>query len=161
MRPYILPTRLITIKGAPHGLLPLPSRYRNAAAQKRKLRRELLARNPHPLHKKIAILGGSTTNEVADQLGLFLLQYGIEAEFYQSEYAQYWQDAMFGTPELDDFHPDVIYIHTNWRNLTALPTTADSEAAIDAMLDEQYAHFETMWQALEQKFACPVIQNQL
>ena len=94
-----------------------------------------LARNPHPLHKKIAILGGSTTNEVADQLGLFLLQYGIEAEFYQSEYAQYWQDAMFGTPELDDFHPDVIYIHTNWRNLTALPTTADSEAAIDAMLD--------------------------
>lgn len=127
--------------------------------KKRKLRRELLARNPHPLHKKIAILGGSTTNEVADQLGLFLLQYGIEAEFYQSEYAQYWQDAMFGTPELDDFHPDVIYIHTNWRNLTALPTTADSEAAIDAMLDEQYAHFETMWQALEQKFACPVIQN--
>ena len=123
--------------------------------KKRKLRRELLARNPHPLHKKIAILGGSTTNEVADQLGLFLLQYGIEAEFYQSEYAQYWQDAMFGTPELDDFHPDVIYIHTNWRNLTALPTTADSEAAIDAMLDEQYAHFETMWQALEQKFACP------
>ena len=121
--------------------------------KKRKLRRELLARNPHPLHKKIAILGGSTTNEVADQLGLFLLQYGIEAEFYQSEYAQYWQDAMFGTPELDDFHPDVIYIHTNWRNLTALPTTADSEAAIDAMLDEQYAHFETMWQALEQKFA--------
>ena len=68
--------------------------------KKRKLRRELLTRNPHPLHKKIAILGGSTTNEVADQLGLFLLQYGIEAEFYQSEYAQYWQDAMFGTPEL-------------------------------------------------------------
>ena len=127
--------------------------------KKRKLRRELLAQNPHPLHKKIAILGGSTTNEVADQLGLFLLQYGIEAEFYQSEYAQYWQDAMFGTPELDDFHPDIIYIHTNWRNLTALPTTADSEADIDAMLDAQYAHFETMWQALEQKFACPVIQN--
>ena len=36
--------------------------------KKRRLRRELLAQNPHPLHKKIAILGGSTTNEVADQL---------------------------------------------------------------------------------------------
>ena len=127
--------------------------------KKRRLRRELLAQNPHPLHKKIAILGGSTTNEVADQLGLFLLQYGIEAEFYQSEYAQYWQDAMFGTPELDKFHPDIIYIHTSWRNLTALPTTADSEADIDAMLADQYTHFETMWQALEAKFGCPVIQN--
>ena len=127
--------------------------------KKRRLRRELLAQNPHPLHKKIAILGGSTTNEVADQLGLFLLQYGIEAEFYQSEYAQYWQDAMFGTPELDAFAPDVIYIHTTWRNLTALPTTADSPEQIEEMLQAQYTHFETMWQALEQKFACPVIQN--
>ena len=127
--------------------------------KKRRLRRELLAQNPHPLRKKIAILGGSTTNEVADQLGLFLLQYGIEAEFYQSEYAQYWQDAMFGTPELDEFHPDIIYIHTSWRNLTALPTTADSEADIDAMLADQYTHFETMWQALEAKFGCPIIQN--
>jgi len=96
---------------------------------------------------------------VADQLGLFLLQYGIEAEFYQSEYAQYWQDAMFGTPELDDFHPDVIYIHTNWRNLTALPTTADSEGASTRRATSSTPNFETMWQALEQKFACPVIQN--
>lgn len=127
--------------------------------KKRRLRRELLAQNPHPLHKKVAILGGSTTNEVADQLGLFLLQYGIEAEFYQSEYGQYWQDALFGTPELDAFAPDVIYIHTSWRNLTELPATTDSPEQIDAMFQAQYAHFETMWQALEQKFACPVIQN--
>ena len=127
--------------------------------KKRRLRRELLAQTPHPLRKKSAILGGSTTNEVADQLGLFLLQYGIEAEFYQREDAQYWQDAMFCTPELDEFHPDIIYIHTSWRNLTALPTTADSEADIDAMLADQYTHFETMWQALEAKFGCPVIQN--
>ena len=66
---------------------------------------------------------------------------------------------MFGSPELDAFHPDVIYIHTTWRNLTDLPTTADSAADIDAMLDAQYTHFETMWQALAQKFGCPVIQN--
>ena len=127
--------------------------------KKRRLRRELLAQNPHPLHKKIAILGGSTTNEVADQLGLFLLQYGIEADFYQSEYGQYWQDAVFGTPELDAFAPDVIYVHTSWRNLTRLPATTDAPAQIDAMLEDQYRHFEAMWQALERKFACPVIQN--
>lgn len=127
--------------------------------KKRRIRRELAAANPHPLHKKIAILGGSTTNEVADQLGLFLLQYGIEAEFYQSEYGQYWQDAMFGSPELDAFAPDVIYIHTTWRNITEFPTTATPAAEIDAMLDAQYRHFETMWQALADKFHCPVIQN--
>ncbi len=127
--------------------------------KKRRIRRELLAQNPHPLHKKIAILGGSTINEVADQLGLFLLNYGIEAEFYQSEYGQYWQDAMFGTPELDEFRPDVIYIHTNWRNVEHFPTTADTPAQVDELLEAEYTRFETMWQALAQKFGCPVIQN--
>ncbi|MBM6715491.1 HAD-IIIC family phosphatase [Gemmiger formicilis] len=127
--------------------------------KKRRIRRELLAQNPHPLHKKIAILGGSTTNEVADQLGLFLLNYGIEAEFYQSEYGQYWQDAMFGTPELDEFKPDVIYIHTNWRNVEHFPTTADTPAQVDELLEAEYTRFETMWKALAQKFGCPVIQN--
>ena len=127
--------------------------------KKRRIRRELLAQNPHPLKKKVAILGGSTTNEVADQLGLFLLQYGIEAEFYQSEYAQYWQDAMFGTPELDAFHPDIIYIHTTWRNITDFPTTQSAADEIDSMLDAQYQHFLTMWQKLSEKFHCPIIQN--
>ena len=129
--------------------------------KKRRLRRELLAQNPPALHKKIAILGGSTTNEVADQLGLFLLQYGIEAEFYQSEYGQYWQDAMFGSPELDGFAPDLIYIHTNWRNITAFPTTANTPAEAAAMLDAEFQRFETMWNALEAKFHCPIIQNNL
>ena len=127
--------------------------------KKRRLRRELLAQNPHALHKKIAILGGSTTNEVADQLGLFLLQYGIEAEFYQSEYGQYWQDAMFGSEELDAFSPDVIYIHTGFRNITEFPTTASTKQEVEEMLQAQYQHFEVMWEKLSEKFRCPIIQN--
>lgn len=127
--------------------------------KKRRIRRELLAQLPNPLHKNIAILGGSTTNEVADQLGLFLLRYGIEAAFYQSEYGRYWQDAMFGTPELDAFAPDVIYIHTNWRNIETFPTTASTPAEIDEMLEAEYNRFATMWQALADKFHCPIIQN--
>lgn len=127
--------------------------------KKRRIRRELLAQNPQTLHKRIAVLGGSTTNEVADQLGLFLMKYGIEGEFYQSEYGQYWQDAMFGSPELDEFAPDIIYIHTNWRNITAFPAMGDSPADIDALLEAEYGRFEKMWQALDAKFHCPIIQN--
>lgn len=127
--------------------------------KKRRIRRELLAQLPNPLHKNIAILGGSTTNEVADQLGLFLLRYGIEAAFYQSEYGRYWQDAMFGTPELDAFAPDVIYIHTNWRNIETFPTTVSTPAEIEEMLEAEYNRFAAMWQALADKFHCPIIQN--
>lgn len=127
--------------------------------KKRRIRKQLQAQLAHPLHKKIAILGGSTTNEVADQLGLFLLNYGIEAEFYQSEYGRYWQDAMFGTPELDAFAPDVICIHTTWRNIQDFPTVGQEAAAVEEMLEAEYARFESMWQALAQRYHCPVIQN--
>ena len=46
-------------------------------------------------------------------LELFLLNQGIEPEFYESEYGMYWEDAMFGNEELNAFAPDMIYIHTS------------------------------------------------
>ena len=99
-------------------ILQYPLDGQTLLRKKLKLKKELSVR-PELIEKRIAVLGGSTTNEVVDQLELFLLDYGIKPVFYQSEYAQYWQDAMFGNPELDAFAPDVVYIHTNWRNVTA------------------------------------------
>lgn len=126
--------------------------------KKNRIKKELLAQ-PNLLHKKIAVLGGSTTNELADQLGLFLLHCGIDAEFYQSEYGQYWQDAVFGTPELDAFAPDIIYIHTNWRNVEEFPTVSDSIGEIDAKLSRAERKLKTMWETLSEKFRCPILQN--
>ena len=41
---------------------------------------------------------GRSTHDVKDMLELFLLHHGIRCTFYESEYAQYWQDAMFPRP---------------------------------------------------------------
>ena len=94
--------------------------------KKLRIKKELLSQNISFIEKRVAVLGGSTTNEIVDQLELFLLNYGIKPTFYQSEYAQYWQDAVFGNEELDGFQPDIVFIHTNCRNITALPTTAST-----------------------------------
>lgn len=128
-------------------------------AKKRRIKRALREELTAPVKKKIAILGGSTTNEMADQLELFLLFYGIDAEFYQSEYGQYWQDAMFGTPELDAFQPDIIYIHTNWRNIDQFPAITDTEQAVEDKISAVCNHFQSAWTALSAKFNCPIIQN--
>lgn len=127
--------------------------------KKLKIKNELLSGNQTFLEKRIAVLGGSTTNEIVDQLELFLLDYGIKPVFYQSEYAQYWQDAVFGNEKLDAFQPDVIFIHTNWRNISSFPTTQDSKADTDRKLDEVCRHFAVMWTKIEQRYHCPVIQN--
>ena len=111
------------------------------------------------LTKKIAILGGSTTHDIKDILELFLLNYGIQPEFYESEYAQYWNDIMFDNDELAEFKPDIIFIHTSTRNITSFPTVRDSAESINAMLDNQFSHFEQMWNKAFETYKCPIIQN--
>lgn len=127
--------------------------------KKIKIKKELLSQNSNFIEKRIAVLGGSTTNEIVDQLELFLLNYGIKPTFYQSEYAQYWQDAMFGSEELDNFNPDIVYVHTNWRNITEFPTTASSREDVDILLENTYHYFAVMWDKLAKRFQCPVIQD--
>lgn len=111
------------------------------------------------LKKRIAVLGGSTTHDIIRMLELFLLNYGIEPEFYESEYAQYWQDAMFDNEELVQFHPDLIYVHTTGRNITFFPDMEDSLQGIEDKLEAQMNHFRVMWEKLENTYHCPVIQN--
>ena len=127
--------------------------------KKKSIRRWLKEENKEYIKKNIAILGGSTTSEVKDILELFLLNYGIEPVFYESEYGQYFQDAMFGNERLKDFAPDVIYIHTSGRNVTACPKPGDGREETEALLEEQFRHFSAMWDKLEADYHCPVIQN--
>ncbi len=93
----------------------------------RRMKRDLLADGTKRIHKKIAVLGGSTTHDIIRMMELFLLQQGIEPEFYESEYAQYFEDAMFGNEKLDAFAPDVIYIYTTFRNLRELGLPASGK----------------------------------
>ncbi|MBQ6342596.1 MAG: HAD family hydrolase [Anaerolineaceae bacterium] len=126
---------------------------------KKKIRRELLAADVQRLHKKIAILGGSTTAEIHAILDLFLLDQGIEPEFYESEYNNYWQDVMFAEPKLTAFQPDIIYIHTTTRNINAFPQITDDEETIGHKLEEVFGNFRVMWEKIAETYHCPVIQN--
>ncbi len=127
--------------------------------KRRKLKAELLADGTQRIKKRIAILSGSTADAVADILELFLLNYGIEPQFYLSEYGQYYNDAMFPPDELTEFKPDIIYFYTSYRNITRFPEIKDSAAEITAKLDEEFSKFAEAWTSTKEKFACPIIQN--
>lgn len=135
---------------------PFDSAY--ISKKQRSIKKELLCDGTKRIEKKIAVLGGSTTNAIVDLLDLFLLNYGIKAEFYQSEYAQYFQDAMF-SEELDAFNPDFIFIHTTSRNITAFPSMSMKKEETDELLSSQLSHFTVMWDKLFERFSCPIIQN--
>lgn len=125
----------------------------------KKLKKEMLSDGTARVKKKIAILGGSTVDAIADILELFLLDGGIEPEFYISEYAQYYNDAVYPPEELLAFKPDVVYFCTSYRTLTEFPKTSDTPEQVSGKLDAQYTHFTEAWESVTEKLGCPIIQN--
>ena len=127
--------------------------------KRRSIRRQLLADGRARIEKKIAVLGGSTTSDIVKTVELFLLDAGIAPSFYESEYAQYFQDAMFPDEHLLAFAPDVVFIHTSNRNITNWPEISDSAETVEAKLNAEYDKFSAMWASVQEKFRCPIIQN--
>lgn len=111
------------------------------------------------VEKKIAILGGQTTQNIKLVLELFLLNYGIKAVFYESEYNQWFEDGMFPNPELEEFAPDVIYVCTCIRNIVDFPYMSDDIAAVDLKRKAVADRFCGLWDSLSEKYHCPIIQN--
>ncbi|MCR5508074.1 MAG: HAD-IIIC family phosphatase [Lachnospiraceae bacterium] len=136
---------------------PFDGRY--LIKKKRSLKRQLLEQNVNFIDKKVAVLGGSTTHDICALMELFLLEQGIRPEFYECEYAQYWEDIMFDNPELTEFKPDIIYIHTSNRNIRQYPSLNMSEDEVNALLEADFEHFRVMWGKAMDTYNCPIIQN--
>ena len=128
-------------------------------AGKRRIRKRLLEDAAGYTEKRIAILGGSTTHDIKLIMELFLLNQGIRPSFYESEYNQYYQDAVFPCQELEAFRPDIIYICTSNRNITRYPAMCDDADSIARMIEQEKQRFYTVWDSLRDTYGCPVIQN--
>lgn len=127
--------------------------------KKKRLKRQLLSESADFVDKRIAILGGSTTNDIKLILELFLLNQGIRPDFYESEYDQWYEDAVFPNEELEKFSPDIIYIYTTNRNIKTYPDLMDDEASVTELLGQEVKRFQTVWTSLNNRYGCPVIQN--
>lgn len=125
--------------------------------KKHALKKELLETS-QLIVKKIALLGGSTTAEIKAILELFLLHLGIKAEFYESEFNCYYEEAVFENSALLRFKPDVIYIHISNKNIQVYPLISDSEEEINHKITQEQNKYKRIWSALA-FYNCPIIQN--
>lgn len=90
---------------------------------------------------------------------LFLRDRGIIPAFYESEYAQYQSDALFGNPELDAFRPEIVFIHTTSRNIEEFPSVGENALTVTNKLEREFTRFEAIWNALSERYGCVIIQN--
>lgn len=128
--------------------------------RKKQIKKLLLAENDERfIQKKIAVLGGETTQNIKTVLELFLLNYGIKPEFYESEYNQYYEDGMFPNSELEEFSPDLIYICTCVRNIVDFPEMTDSKETVDEKKQAVINKFYGLWDSIAARYHCTIIQN--
>jgi FkbH-like protein len=122
------------------------------------LKRELLGQ-PNLVPTRIAILGGSTTAEVKSMLELFLLAQGIQPTFYESEYNRYSEDVLFENPELWNFKPEIVYLHTTWHNVSQFPEMLEGEQEVEQRVRQELDRFQAIWEKIQSKLNALVIQN--
>ena len=128
--------------------------------KKKAYRKQLLAEKEGSfVDIRIAILGGETTQNIKLVLELFLLNYGIRPLFYESEYNRYYEDGMFPNAELESFSPDLIYICTCVRNIAEFPLISDDRETVDRKRKAVVSKFYGLWDAVKERYHCPVIQN--
>jgi FkbH-like protein len=143
-------------------VVPKALRFPVAAAdvllKRQTLKKELL-KQANFVPTRIAILGGSTTTEVMSMLELFLLAQGIQPTFYESGYNRYREDVLFANPDLWNFKPDIVLIHTTWHNVSQFPELLETEAEVEKRLSREMAQFESIWEKIHKELGALIIQN--
>jgi FkbH-like protein len=126
--------------------------------KRKSLRRELSASQRHH-DVRIAVLGGSTTDELVNFLELLLLSNGIRPVFYQSVYGRYYEEAVQDPQALINFRPDIVYVHTSYRDVRHLPPVNCAESDLVSHVQAEIARYREIWSSLEERIGCQVIQN--
>jgi len=122
------------------------------------LRRELLTQGPF-VDKRVYVASGSTTQEVADALEVFLLNAGIRPVFMLGDYGLFYEDLAFENDALEKFNPDIVYIHSSFKNLIHIPSVQDSTEDVEAKLSNELDRYYKIWNTIEKRYNCLIIQN--
>ena len=126
--------------------------------QRKSLLKELL-KQANLVPTRVAILGGSTTTEVKNMLELFLLAQGVQPLLFESGYNRYSEDVLFENPDLWNFKPDIVYIHTTWHNISQFPKLKEPEAEVEQRVRSEMTRFESLWEKIHTQLGALIIQN--
>ena len=108
---------------------------------------------------KIAILGGSTTELIKNNLEIFLKDKNLDPKFYESDYNQFYYDGIKPSKKLKKFNPDFIYIHTSSINIDEFPKIESEKKQSEKLIESTFNKYRSIWINLSKNFNCNIIQN--
>jgi FkbH-like protein len=108
---------------------------------------------------RVAVLGSTTTTQLAAFLDVFLFAQHVDAEIYEAPYGLLRQEILDRNSELYRFCPKFIFLATTRRDLGPLPAPSDSPEAMDSAVETAVSEWLTLWQTAHDRIGCQIIQN--
>jgi predicted enzyme involved in methoxymalonyl-ACP biosynthesis len=127
--------------------------------RKRKAIVRELQTNPDLLGIRVAVLGSSTTNELADLLEIQLLSSGLRPTIYQGSYNLLFEETVLDPAELISFRPDIVVLHTSSCFVQNYPAIGCGNEGLSTALERELERFRQIWASLFEKTDAVVIQN--
>jgi FkbH-like protein len=119
--------------------------------------RSMLPRSGQPL--RLAVLGGYTTDHVAQGIDVFLFASGIDVEVYSSVYGAFRQEILDPGSGLYRFAPEVAFLATSRRDLGRLPALGDDKERVSECIAAELREWGQLWQTVHERLGCQIIQN--
>lgn len=108
---------------------------------------------------RIAILGGTTTTQLATLLELYLFAGQVDAEVYEAPFGLIRQEVLDPSSDLYQFKPDLLFIASTRRDLLGAPDSSASEQEFEAAVGIALEEWESLWRTAHERLGCQIIQN--
>lgn len=108
---------------------------------------------------RVAVLGNTTTSQLAAFLDLFLFAQNVDAEIYEAPYGVMRQEMLDADSDLYRFQPQFIFLAPTRRDLGVLPSASSQEDALEEAVGAAVGEWTTLWQAAHDRLGCQIVQN--
>lgn len=108
---------------------------------------------------RVAVLASSTVDHLLDILPFWLALSGIEAQLHLAEYDTVTQTVLDAHSALYAFKPQLVWLFSTWRDLGMTIEPGATAGEVQACVEQEVQSRAALWQILENRLACLVMQN--
>ena len=109
--------------------------------------------------KKIALIGGYTTQPICELLLPTFLAEGCWAEVYEGSYKSFDTEPFDQSSPLFSFRPDIVLVATGSRNISKFPLSGSDSKTVSRDVEEELARFKIRWEAIAENTNATIIQH--
>lgn len=110
---------------------------------------------------RIALLGGSTTSQLAELLAVFLSAANLDVAVFCGEYRQFRMELRGSSASLNDFSPNLIVLALDALDSLAPFNLGWDQNELHSAAEQEAEALANLWHSAQERWGCCIVQNVL